>query len=191
MASSINVSHLAWALVLGWMFQGAPLTAAAQDRQVAQRTEEADTSAAADANGDRAEADADSVAAADGDGAQATKKRRPPTVLESIVQFAPFILIGLVFYFLMFRPHQKKNAETAAMLKNIKKGDRVVTVGGILGQVVNTQKDSEQVTLLIDEGSGAKIRVLRSHLARVLTDGDKRTEKDKDSDKSSDSDKTS
>ena len=51
-------------------------------------------------------------------------------------QFMPFVLIGLIFYFIVFRPEQKKRKETKSMLDNLKKNDQVVTSSGIHGTVV-------------------------------------------------------
>lgn len=148
-------------------------------RQVAQANDDATSG---DASGDTssetdAEAEGDADAAAPKDAA--AKKKKQPTLVESLVSspLVIFLPLGLLFYFLMIRPQQKRSADMASMMKNLKKGDRVVTVGGIVGVVVNSQKDSDQVTLLIDEGSGAKLRVMRSHLARLYSETDKGTDK--------------
>jgi preprotein translocase subunit YajC len=54
------------------------------------------------------------------------------------------------------------------MLKNLKKNDRVVTAGGILGLVVNAAKDSDEVVVRVDENNNTRIHVLRSSIVRVL-----------------------
>ncbi len=59
----------------------------------------------------------------------------------------PFGMIAVLFYFLMIRPERRKKAELLEMLQNLKKNDRVVTIGGIYGTVVATSKDGEEVTL--------------------------------------------
>ncbi|MDA1050983.1 MAG: preprotein translocase subunit YajC [Planctomycetota bacterium] len=82
----------------------------------------------------------------------------------------PFILIAVLFYFMLIRPERKKRADTTNMLGNMKKNDRVVTIGGIHGVVVNVQKDSEDVTLRIDDSTNTKMRVLRSAISRIITD---------------------
>ena len=56
-------------------------------------------------------------------------------LMASAGQFLPIVLIMGVFYFLLFRPQQQKQKQTQAMLKALKRGDRVVTGGGILGTV--------------------------------------------------------
>lgn len=82
----------------------------------------------------------------------------------------PFILIAVLFYFMLIRPERKKRTETVKMLENMKKNDRVLTIGGIHGVVVNVQKDSEDVTLRIDDSTNTRMRVLRSAISRIITD---------------------
>ncbi|MEX0820170.1 MAG: preprotein translocase subunit YajC [Pirellulaceae bacterium] len=84
----------------------------------------------------------------------------------------PFILIAVLFYFMLIRPERKKRADTVNMLEKMKKNDRVVTIGGIHGVVVNVQKDSEDVTLRIDDSTNTRMRVLRSAISRIITDDD-------------------
>lgn len=88
-------------------------------------------------------------------------------------QFAsllPFIMIAVLFYFMLIRPERKKRADMTTMLDSMKKNDRVVTIGGIHGVVVNVLKDSEDVTIRIDDGNNTKMRVLRSAISRIVTD---------------------
>ncbi len=70
-------------------------------------------------------------------------------MLGSATQFAPLVLIFAVFYFLLIRPQQQKQKEMKAMLQTLKRGDRVVTGGGILGTVQRVpmvqDKDGKQV----------------------------------------------
>ena len=82
----------------------------------------------------------------------------------------PFIMIAVLFYILMIRPERRKKAELLDMLQNLKKNDRVVTIGGIIGSVVTTSKDSDEVTIKVDENSNTKLRMQRSAIARVLSD---------------------
>ena len=84
----------------------------------------------------------------------------------------PFIMIAVLFYFMLIRPERKKRADMTSMLESMKKNDRVVTIGGIHGVVVNVQKDSEDVTIRIDDSNNTKMRVLRSAISRIVTDGD-------------------
>lgn len=93
----------------------------------------------------------------------------PPGGLGPLVSFLPWILIGIVFYLLLVRPERRKRTEHEVMLKNLKKNDRVVTVGGIMGTVVQTSQDAEDVTLRVDENTNTRIRVLRSSISRVIS----------------------
>ena len=81
-----------------------------------------------------------------------------------LMALMPPILILFIFYFLLIRPQQKKQKEQQAMIKNLKKGDRVVTAGGILGLVHTLQDD--YVVLKVGDGE-TKIEVLRSHISEL------------------------
>jgi preprotein translocase subunit YajC len=76
-----------------------------------------------------------------------------------------------LFYFLILRPQRKEQSTRANLLANLKKTDRVVTVGGIYGTVANVNRDADEVTLKIDENT--KIRVTMGAISRVLEDKDK------------------
>ena len=89
------------------------------------------------------------------------------------------MMLGL-FYFLILRPQQSKESQFRSMLDGLKEKDRVVTIGGILGVVTNVQRDRDEVTLRIDEATGAKIRVGTSAIARVVTDDDRNGDKKSD-----------
>ncbi|MHB8881451.1 MAG: preprotein translocase subunit YajC [Thermodesulfovibrionales bacterium] len=71
-----------------------------------------------------------------------------------LMQFLPLVLIFVIFYFLMIRPQQKKAKEHKAMLDNLKKGDKVVTSGGIFGLVEEVRPDT--VTLKVAENVRVK-----------------------------------
>ncbi len=59
-----------------------------------------------------------------------------------IALFAPYLLIGVVFYFLLFMPMQKQKKRQAELLKNLKSGDVVTTTGGIVGTIVSVEEDT-------------------------------------------------
>jgi preprotein translocase subunit YajC len=80
----------------------------------------------------------------------------------------PLIVIFVLFYFMLIRPERRRRATLNQMLDNLKKNDRVVTAGGIVGTVVNVQKGSEEVTIKVDESTNTKLRVVRSSIARVV-----------------------
>ncbi len=77
-----------------------------------------------------------------------------------IMSFLPFILIIVIMYFLMIRPQQKKQKEKQKMLEALKKGDNVITGGGIHGKVAGFTDDNKTVLLKVDDN--VKIKVDRS-----------------------------
>lgn len=111
-------------------------------------------------------AQADGEAAPDG----GEEKRSFLSSFFSGGMWMPLVLIVIVYYFLLIRPDKKKRSEAADMLSNLKKNDRVETIGGICGTIANVQKDSKYVTLKIDESSNAKLKILRSAILRVVTE---------------------
>jgi preprotein translocase subunit YajC len=86
-----------------------------------------------------------------------------------LFQFAPFIIIGILFYMMLIRPERRKRADLERMLGNLKKNDRVITIGGIYGTIVNAPQGSKEVTIKVDESSNTRLRVLRSSISQVLT----------------------
>lgn len=78
-----------------------------------------------------------------------------------VVAFLPFILIAVVFYFVFFRPQAKQAKQHQAFVGGLKKGDEVLTQGGIIGTVVLV----EDRTVTLDIGSGTKVRVLKTQVA--------------------------
>jgi preprotein translocase subunit YajC len=87
----------------------------------------------------------------------------------ALIQFLPLILIFAVFYFLLIRPQQRKAKEQRAMLDALRRGDRVVTGGGIIGTVARVD-NPEEVT--VDIADGVRVRVLRSTITSVLAKPD-------------------
>lgn len=79
-----------------------------------------------------------------------------------------FVPLLLAFYLFVMLPQRKEQSKRAAMLANLKKNDRVVTVGGIYGVVSNVHREADEVTLKIDESTNTKLRVTMSSIARVL-----------------------
>jgi preprotein translocase subunit YajC len=84
----------------------------------------------------------------------------------TLVQIAPLALIFVVFYFFLIRPQQQKAKEQKAMLSAIRRGDRVVTGGGLIGTVAKVIGNEE---VLIDLAEGMRVRAVRSTIASVLT----------------------
>jgi preprotein translocase subunit YajC len=86
-------------------------------------------------------------------------------MLGQLGSIAPLALIFVVFYFFMIRPQQKKAKDQRAMLDAIRRGDRIVTGGGIIGIVAKVASNDE---LLVDIAENTRIRVLRSAVTTVL-----------------------
>lgn len=80
-----------------------------------------------------------------------------------IMQVLPLILIFVVFWFLLIRPQQKRMKEHRAMVENLRRGDTVVTNGGMVGKIVKVADD--EITVEIAEG--VRIRQMKSMIAEV------------------------
>ncbi len=101
--------------------------------------------------------------------AQAAGQAPPdPPLWATFLQFFPIILIFVVMYFLIFRPQQQRQKQTAAMLKALKKGDRVLTSSGIYGTV--TGLDEHKAVLKIADN--VKVEFAKSAIAQVVSGGD-------------------
>ncbi len=78
----------------------------------------------------------------------------------------PIILIFGIMYFLMIRPQQKKMKEHKAMVAALRRGDQVLTQGGIIGKVTKVKEDANEVEVEISDG--VKIRVMQHTIASVM-----------------------
>jgi len=81
-------------------------------------------------------------------------------------QIVPLVLIFAIMYFLLIRPQQKKVKEHKAMVEAVRRGDQVVTQGGIIGKVTKVRDDGE---VEVEIAMGVKVRVLKSTLANVVS----------------------
>ncbi len=86
--------------------------------------------------------------------------------MEQIAQFVPLILIFAIMYFLLIRPQQKKVKEHQSMVEALRRGDQVVTQGGVIGKVSKVKDDGE---IEVEIADGVKVRVVKSTIAQVLT----------------------
>jgi preprotein translocase subunit YajC len=86
--------------------------------------------------------------------------------MEAIGQFIPLILIFAIMYFLLIRPQQKKLKEHKAMVEALRRGDQVVTQGGLIGKVAKV-KDEDEIE--VDLADGVRVRVVKSTIAQVLS----------------------
>ncbi len=85
-----------------------------------------------------------------------------------LLQFLPFVAIGVLFYFLMIRPQRREQSRRQTMLDAVQKNDHVVTIGGVYGVVTNVHREADEVTLKVDEATNTKLRVTLSSIARVI-----------------------
>lgn len=85
-----------------------------------------------------------------------------------MITMLPLVLIFVVFYFLIIRPQQKRQREHRAMIESVKRGDRVVTSGGLVGVVARVD-DAQEVTVQIADNVRVKVR--RAMIAEIVTKG--------------------
>ena len=98
----------------------------------------------------------------------------PENVAAVLVQILPLVLIVVVFYFLLIRPQQKRAKQHKAMLEALKKGDQVLTTGGLVGRVVDIDGD----ILSIDLGS-TTVSLGRAYVVSVMDPRSKAVKEEK------------
>jgi len=86
------------------------------------------------------------------------------------VTLFPFFLMFVILYFLLIRPQKRKESERQQLLNNVKKNDRVVTIGGIHGRVVSVRGD--EIVLKLDKKGDLRVTFNKSAVSRIVTDGD-------------------
>jgi preprotein translocase subunit YajC len=96
---------------------------------------------------------------------QAAPAGQPSGATSALIQFAPLLLIFVIFWFLVMRPQQQKVKQHQASIAAVKKGDDIVTGGGIRGRVTKVTDDEAEVEI----AQGVKIRVVKSTISQVLT----------------------
>ena len=80
--------------------------------------------------------------------------------------FIPLILIFAIMYFLLIRPQQKKVKEHQNMVASLRRGDQVVTQGGLIGKVTKVKEENE---IEVEVATGVKVRVVQNTVAQVLS----------------------
>lgn len=83
----------------------------------------------------------------------------------AIAQFLPLILIFAIMYFLLIRPQQKKMKQHQAMVDAVRRGDQVITQGGMIGKVTKVKDDGE---IEVEIADGVKVRVVKSTISQVM-----------------------
>ena len=84
----------------------------------------------------------------------------------AFAQFIPLILIFAIMYFLLIRPQQRKLKAHRAMVENLRRGDQVITQGGLIGKVSKVKEDDE---IEVELGPNMKVRVVKSTVAQVVS----------------------
>ena len=84
----------------------------------------------------------------------------------ALIQFLPLVLIFIVFYFLLIRPQQKKQKEHRALLQALKRGDRVLTSGGIIAQVTRVKEGVDEIEVEI--APNVRVNVLRQTITDIF-----------------------
>ncbi|WP_172295894.1 preprotein translocase subunit YajC [Pseudoruegeria sp. HB172150] len=84
----------------------------------------------------------------------------------AFTSFIPLILIFAIMYFLLIRPQQKKVKDHQAMVAALRRGDQVVTQGGVIGKVSKVKDDNE---IEVEISDGVKVRVVKSTVAQVMS----------------------
>ena len=87
--------------------------------------------------------------------------------MEGIASLVPLFLIFGIMYFLLIRPQQKKLKEHQAMVEALRRGDQVVTAGGLVGKVTGVKEAEKEIEVEIAQG--VKVRVIRSTISAVLS----------------------
>jgi preprotein translocase subunit YajC len=89
--------------------------------------------------------------------------------MDLIVQFVPFALILVIMYFLILRPQQKRAKEHADLVKNLRRGDSVITSGGLIGKVTKIVDDAE---IELEVAPNVRVRVVRALITDVRAKGE-------------------
>jgi len=87
-------------------------------------------------------------------------------LLGSVSQFVPILLIFVAAYFLLFRPQQQRQKQLSTMLGALRRGDRIVTAGGILATVARVKEGTEEIE--VDLAPNVRVTVLRNTITGVV-----------------------
>ena len=84
---------------------------------------------------------------------------------QGIAQFIPLILIFVIFYFFLIRPQQKRAKDHLAMVASLKRGDEVITSGGIIG-IIDRVMDDDRIEVIL--GDDVKVKIIKSTITSLL-----------------------
>jgi preprotein translocase subunit YajC len=86
-----------------------------------------------------------------------------------ILQLVPFLLIFVIMYFLIIRPQQRRVKEHQELVRNVRRGDTIVTTGGIVGKVTKATDDPE---IEVEIADGVRVKLVRTMISEVRTRGE-------------------
>ena len=86
-----------------------------------------------------------------------------------IIQFVPFVLIFVIMWFLIIRPQQRKAREHQEMIKAVRRGDTIVSTGGLIGRVTRVGDEPE---IEVEIAEGVRVKFLRGMIAEVRSKGE-------------------
>jgi preprotein translocase subunit YajC len=89
----------------------------------------------------------------------------------TIQMFLPLIMMGAIFYFLVWRPQSQRTKQLRAMINNLKRGDTVVMASGMVGRVAKTAAADDQ-EILVEIADNVQVRVVKATLTDVRVKGD-------------------
>ena len=101
---------------------------------------------------------------------------------DAFTSLLPLVLIFVVFYFLLIRPQQKKQKQHREMLDALRRGDRVVTAGGVIGVITKVNSETE---ITIEIADGVRVKVVRAMISDIIA---KTEDRDRDDDDEDDAD---
>jgi len=87
--------------------------------------------------------------------------------MEGIASLVPLVLVFLIMYFLLIRPQQKKLKEHQALISALRRGDQVVTGGGLIGRVTKVKDNENEIE--VELAPGVNVRVVRSTITSVVS----------------------
>jgi len=90
----------------------------------------------------------------------------------------PMVAIAVLFWFLMIRPMRKQEQERQSLLSTMKKNDKVVTSGGLIGIIASIKEKEDEVTLKVDESSNVRVRVTKGSIVRILSGEEPKEQKE-------------
>lgn len=93
-----------------------------------------------------------------------------PSMQQGFMQFVPFVLIFVVFYFMIIRPEKKRQQKHKDMVENAKKGEKVITTSGILGTIKNIKED----IVSIEIAENVQIDIMKTAISTIIEDEKKK-----------------